>query len=505
MSWKTVLAAASIAGLVLGLGLLAGCSDEEDTDDLIPGPGQLLLSRVSVAMTPGASQQLTILPLEGRLAEGAYSVRSSDEAVAIAAVVDSVVTVTGVAFGACTITVDGALGAQRTIPVQVYDHRVIDTGELLVTFTDVFDFIGYWSVGCATYRPLPAEGFHEMGSLIVPESVNPNGQRAVMVVKPKPGSDAIAFTRDFEHVLNYSNHDFWRPVAPTGYHAMGLVATHGWPTVVPDSIACIRSDLTIEGDADVPLFSFWVGDSRYTWWAVDQPDAGPHAAAYLAPGTFLFSVGTTGPVFDPAMHVLKLDLPLLGEAEPQTFLPKLTGFTSPPPETPPLFARAMLVPCTTTRDSLYTGNQPWRVANSPFYRLERFVYYKLLYHNYNQTSQVQTNSVEIKSGITQTASETYSQKTGISIAAEIGLTIKIFSAKVTTTVSREFGYESATSVSELQERTVSTSVNTAPGKAAALWQEFNRYVLYRHNGTELEAVAAWEFGIDSYVTDEYPD
>jgi len=29
--------------------------------------------------------------------------------------------------------------------------------------------------------------------------------------------------------------------------------------------------------------------------------------------------------------------------------------------------------------------------------------------------------------------------------------------------------------------------------------------LYRHNGSNLELVRTWEFGIESFVSDQYPD
>ena len=170
----------------------------------------------------------------------------------------------------------------------------------------------------------------------------------------------------------------------------------------------------------------------------------------------------------------------------------------------PILSREMLVPCTIVRDPLYAGNFFWRISNSPFYRLERQVYYKLLYHNHNQTSETQTNSVLIRSGVTTEESNSYWEETSISVTAEAGISIKAFEAKVSTTVSRAFGYETTTSVAELNEKEISSSINTPAGKAAALWQRYNRFVLKRHNGTRLEPVSAWEFGIDSYVTDEYP-
>ena len=183
----------------------------------------------------------------------------------------------------------------------------------------------------------------------------------------------------------------------------------------------------------------------------------------------------------------------------------LESHLSPPPETPPHFARALLVPCTAVRDAAYDDDLPWRIAHSPFYRLDRLVYYKLLYHNYNQTSEVQTNSITMRSGVSTSESETFRDETGIEIGFEAGVSLSVFSAKVTTTVSQAFGYERQTSVSTLDEKEIHCAINTAPGTSAALWQEFNRYVLYRHEGTRLVAVTAWEFGMDSFVTDEYAD
>jgi hypothetical protein len=241
-------------------------------------------------------------------------------------------------------------------------------------------------------------------------------------------------------------------------------------------------------------------------WKIDPPDAGPHEDAYLSTGTFVGWSQWSPPAVHPVMNVLNVPLPLLAEAPYQTYVPKLTGYDKPADETVPTMAREMLVPCTIVKDQLYDASNPhWRITNSPFYRLERQVYYKLLYHNHNQTSEVQTNSVLIRSGVTTTESESYWNETSISITVEAGVSIKMFESKVSTTVSTSFGYESMTSVAVLQEKEVTSTINTAPGKAAALWQQYNRFILKRHNGTTLEPVSAWEFGIDSYVTDEYPD
>jgi len=301
---------------------------------------------------------------------------------------------------------------------------------------------------------------------------------------------------------------FWRPIPPEGYVALGtVVANNTWNQPSLSDVVCVRSDLTITAEAGAFIYDDR-GTGAYMFlscWKIDQPTCGPHDYAYLAPGTFVGVSNWNSPSVNPMLNVLNVELPMLAEAPYQSFVPKLTGYDVPPEETVPMMGKAMLVPCTIVNDLLYANNIGWRVANSPLYRLERHVYYKLLYHNYNQTSEMQTNSVTIRSGVTTTESQSYWEETAVSLSVEAGVSIEFFSSKVTATVSQTFGYSSQTSVSELQEIERSSSINTPPGKAAALWQQYNRYILKRHNGTTFEPVSAWEFGINSYVTDEYPD
>ncbi|HEU4382521.1 MAG TPA: Vps62-related protein [Anaeromyxobacteraceae bacterium] len=462
-----------------------------------------------------------------------YTVSSSDERIATATIDGVRITVHGVAIGKCSVTVTGSAGAYRVLPVQVYDHKFMDTGELIVTYTDAFEkivdvpvvvyndaelLIFEEVVGASLWRPVPPAGFQALGNFMVAGASSaerdPNGKKAVMVVKAKEGSDAIVLTQYYEvvHTVQWSRcargARVWRPVCPTGWEPMGMVATAGVagrPTAPPEyRTPCLRADLTIGGAADTAILQT-SGQEVLGFWRVDLADVTSHAGAYLAPGTFALAQGTTAPAFDPVIRVLNVRLPMLGEAPPQDVVPKVTSFVQPQEiETPPRFARAMLVPCDLVNDQL--RDVPWRVANSPFYRLERHVYYKLLRYVYNTTSVVQPYEVQITAGVTTGATETFRTSTNVTISAEAGIELKgIFSAKVTTTVSREFGYETQTSVEQLRQTTDVIPYYAAPGKATAVWQEWNRYVLYRHEGTALEAVAAWDFGINGYVTDEYPD
>ena len=506
--------------LAVPLFLAAGCEDSTSAP-------ALLLDRVSVAMIPGATETVLLVPIEGADAFAPYTVRSADEAVATAVLSGTRLTVTGVGIGRTTVRIQGTGCAPRDLPVQVYDHRVLDTGELLVTFTDVFQKIvdlpdvSYNDaelllhtevIGASVWRPVPPAGFHALGSFAVSPSADPNGAKAVMVVKAREGSNALALTTSYaeDYAVQWTRPTtargarFWHPVCPAGYQAMGTLATFPGSPGPDFPTPCLRQDLTIGGAAGAMIHDT-TGQDLLSLWDVDLPDVGPHAGAYLAPGTFVLAQGTTRPVSSPVIHVLKVQLPLLAEAPAQDFLPRLTSVLSPDLATPPRFARAMLVPCTMVNDVLH-ASVPWRVANSPFYRLERHVYYKRMFHNYNTTSVVQPFEVKMTSGVTTSESQTFKESTNVSITAEVGIELKgIFSAKASSTVSREFGYETQTSVAELVQKEVTTPIHSAPGKAAALWQEYNRYVLHRHDGTALSEVTAWEFGIDSYVVDDYPD
>ncbi len=299
----------------------------------------------------------------------------------------------------------------------------------------------------------------------------------------------------------------WQPVPPEGYRALGTVIMGGTEMPSLSDVVCVREDLTIPGSVGNQVWSDYDNwDGVYLGcFIIEPPESGPHDMAYLHTGTFVGWDSYIPPTSHEVMYVLKVELPMLAEAPMQAYTPRLESYDTPPDETVPLMGKVMLSPCTIVNDLEYVNQVGWRVANSPFYRLERQIYYKLLYHNYNQTSQVQTNSVTIRSGVTTEERETFSTETSIEVTAEAGVNIEWFSGKISTTVSRSLGYSSQTAVSELEETEISSSINTSPGKAAALWQKYNRFVLKRHNGTTLEPVAAWEFGIDSYTTDEYPD
>ncbi len=483
--------------------IFLGCSDKS-TNSTGPNQSSLLVSRLVVSMVPGASETVTVCSRDNAGNYIGCQVSNSDPSIATAAVTDSTIQITGVALGTAQLTITNAAGKSSTLPVQVYDPFVLDTGELQITFTDQFQLIlSYvppgWS-GLYVYKPLPPEGYSSLGSFGTWDNA-PNGRQAAMVVKARPGSDAIAFTTNYQSTAGMLH----IPIPPAGYKAMGQVWTQYGQS--PGATACIREDLTTRGAA----YMFWSYENNIhqyeSAWTINQTSASYHESAYLVPGTFMYAPNLDGPPSDdPLLNILKVELPMLAEAPYQYYSPTLPGYGAPEDATTPMLAKAMLVPCTIVRDAQYESDMPWRIANSPFYRLERQVYYKFLAHRDNSGGSIpQPLTYSTTVGVSQTQSQTVWNETGVELSMSAGISIYAVEAMVTATVSRSFGYERMNSLTELTERTISNTINVPPGKSMALWQQYNRYVLYRHNGIHLEEVTSWEFGIDSYASDEYPN
>lgn len=504
--------------LLLSLAIVTGCSKDNPTQSSPPETdnSDLLVNYLSVALVKGGTQTIQVDAYDKNANRESFEVTSGNTEIATVTQLDSTLTVSGVNFGSTTITITSNSGKIKGIPVKVYNSQIFETDELLISYAQTFFPPWY----CTSYPPptafafpLVTDGFRALGPLCYNADLvtDPNGVYAVMVVKAKPGSDALASPIDYEFLWganpDYDIGAFWRPVPPDGYKAMGVVAWQGYNKPPLDAVWCVREDLTVRGEANQEGFINILANGSYLLytWKTESPVAGPHENAYFAPGTFVCTYENNPPSVDPAMNVLNVNLPMLAETPYQQYVPKLTGYDPPAGETVPILAREMLVPCTILNDPQYSSDPMWRITNSPFYRLERQVFYKLLYHNHNQTTITQHNSYTRRSGVTTQESNEFWTETGVSVSAEAGVNISVFSAKVSSNVSKALGYSTMTSISELEEEEYESGVDVLPKKAVAIWQRFNRFVLKRHNGTALEPVKVWEFGINSYVTDEYPD
>jgi len=535
-----------VGKLVIALVLAAtvgACSDKTTNPGGGPGagaaPATFLADKTSAALVPGGSTAINIKNSSGLVRTAGGRDAPGFEAAGCNASIDdpSVASVTcnglGTAFtidalnvGKATVTVTNGDGDTIIVSVQVYDPRVLETAELYITFVDsfrtVFKPLDWFACDLAQndlfYEPVPAPGYHIFGVQLQ------NGQTPPtyggLAVRAKAGSNALAFPDSARFIWQTSGGAcilepavFWDPIPPPGYVPMGsMVDSALWPAGGSDSVlarrewlpVCVRADLTAQAGwqeptwcdcgsghpTDLGAFTIGLGTLGYT-------------SAVMPVGTMIAKIGWSGPSAHPAMNVLRVDLPIVAEGPGQSYFPTLTGFDEPPETTPPLAAYQMLIPYTMIVDELKSPEQ--RASETPLYLLERQVFYKRLNHFYNQGGLINDAPVTITSGVEQSQSQTFWQSTGISITATAGIEIKGLSASVSTTISQEFGYSTTSSLTQLNYTSHTITMRTQPDHATAVWQKYTRFVLYRHAGVIQEPVAAWEFGIDSYVLDEYPD
>lgn len=511
--------------LILLIIITYGCKKSPVEPEFEP---QLIASINNITLVKGGSELVEVIAYDETGNVDDFTVSTGDAGTASVTTSGNTFTVTGVDYGETELTITGTSGKSTTVPVIVYNPQEMETEELVIAFSQTFEFrwsnSGYGALHEAScWHPITNDGFKPLGTLTFKGYDDPNGKYGIMVVKAKNGSNALAAPIDYDLVYQIQDgiwpvldqfSSFWIPVPPPGYKALGIVTFESdnedeKPGL--DEVVCVREDLVVEGEAGdniwkqipiMPCFAY-----LYSW-EIESPEAEPHENAYLATGTFVLAKGSNEPqkpTIHPVLNVLNVDLPLLAETPYIDYYPTLRSYNRPPVETFPIFERKILVPCTIIGDPFYEEDQMWRITNSPFYLLERQVYYVLVYNYYNKTSVVQHNSYIRKMGVNITESEEFWNETSISVSIEAGISIFGIGSKVSTTISRTLGYSTMTSISEFQEDEYQSGVDVPPGKAVAIWQQYNRFILKRHNGNTLEPVKTWEFGINSFVTDEYPD
>jgi hypothetical protein len=507
------------------------------------GPGARLdVSKTGLGMPPGHAETLDVLATDQTGAPEGWTAASSNGSIASVLVSGNKVTVTGVNVGGATITVTSLSGVVRSIPVQVYDPLVLDVGPLMIKVVDQFVFRAFDDNGTnffgdggrdTWWDPVvdTLAGWRALGSLWTPNRLaNPSGTRWMLVVKAKdPTALAPPTTYVKEHAgwLTAGGNpmgSFWTPICPAGYVAMGTVMgpvqTNQNLPPSPNFATCVRRDLTVAATVDLSSGTSLNGHGA---WRLTTPDL-ISPTAWLEAGTFVYQgiarSCTNATRFEceepqsghPVRNVLAVQLPVIIDAPSGSRVPMLTGYDQPPVQTTPIGTITMLAPFTALLGSTTFGGADVRymVQNSPIVQVERVTYDRLMFHTVNFTSVRQENALQFLSGVSTTEQETYSHTAGISIAVETGVSFMGTGGKVTATVSYQFGYESMRGVTELRQQTTTVTIFTLPGKAAAAWQRRNVFVLKRHRQTapglyQLDNVGELEFGIDTWVVNEYPN
>ncbi len=428
------------------------------------------------------------------------------------------IVVQGMEIGETTVTMSSDCALEKTVLIRVYDPKALMVSGLAVTYTNHFEW--RWndkgsgmSHDGEFFHPIAPAGYYPLGSVGNPAYIsaeNLGKQLAAIVVKQIGDSGALAAPTDYTKIWSATfdvSGSFWLPVAPEGYVALGVVVKTGTDAKPGlDEVRCVRSDLA--ADAKAGASAWWwnvpINYPQFASWQTDPPtDPNAPGKAFLKAGTiFAISGSTSAPPSDPALHILNLKLPLSTDLNDSTFAPVLDGYDEPPTTTDLYLSKVIDVPFPLVVDNAH--DLSWKVANSPIYRIRREEYYNNQYfYNNRYGSTPITHTVTDTVGISETDSETYRVTVGIKISATSGCSL--IGGGVTVELSFEFGYETTSSTTVFQERSVSQEVIIAPGTAGCLWEKATRFTLARNNGGwEDVQGSAREISIESFVKGEYP-
>jgi hypothetical protein len=364
----------------------------------------------------------------------------------------------------------------------------------------------------AFYQPQPSEGFWPLGSLGVAVSnydYNPNGVQAVIVAQDLSGS-ALAAPLGYDWVWDDSKSgadmdgSMWRPQAPLGYVAMGLVCNtgHGAPSV--DAVRCVRKDLVV---AATPGALVW-DDSKtgashdFGAWQVVAPEAAAGQLT-LTPGTFC------GAGSHNQQDVMKLPTTLyafsvtLPEQPPtdEPAYPQLTSTHNPGPFGQGSGTAVTELPWFAVEDPSYGPLQ--RLLASPTYRLVRTDRWKLIEQGfyYNGGDDNQTASISWSEGVDGESATSFASATGIEFGAEYGFTALF---KVNIKLSQSFTYTTSSSTGWNKSTTRTINFNVPPETAVAGYTMESGYNLYRQDGTQVNTDSAGYIVPATVVWAQYP-
>ncbi|WP_329468428.1 Vps62-related protein [Streptomyces sp. NBC_01431] len=303
----------------------------------------------------------------------------------------------------------------------------------------------------------------------------------------------------------------WRPIPPAGYVALGDVWWEGWDTAPPlNAIWCVKKEHAGRAYARAARVTpqLWNdagtgSDVDVAVWGLDAPltsvtDTAERLFLAVEHTTTVNHHNVADPT--PTSWVLEVPADVVTREVPEP--PRMTS-TAQPSAPVPVTDRIVRVPFTAVNDP--DRSEQWKIDNSPFYSIRRQVSYEVAVYGHNRDgSRPAVAGEEVKTGITKEESETFTEKTTITVSASAGISFKALSVGASVDITRETGYESRTTVTQFEEKSVPKQISIPPQSAGVLWVKVHHLEVYRADDT-LVGGETLTFRINnSFVVGEYP-
>jgi hypothetical protein len=374
-------------------------------------------------------------------------------------------------------------GSSGNIKYQQYGH-------LLLAYTDKYSL--QWhdrgsgaSKDVAYYLPKGGDGFLPLGALGKGSYASPNGSDACLLVKAADNTAQwLAHPVRYQKVWDDggSGADLdgacWRPIPPAGYVALGDVFSKSHKSPPPTTaIWCVKSELTTTGKVGSLVWDDKSSgaDDDFSSWRIQATGAysGNQESIMIAPNTFFGKIGHSKPSSHPLARVLKLPVPVFKGSNVQS--PRLTTAGRPADYAGWACTHSTILPFTAIKDG--SQNLSWKVANSPFYIVDRWESYHLETFSENRTSMEQQDQITWSSGVSNSESQTFESSTTLSVSVSAGIQVKAVNLGVSGSISKTLGFSSSNSVSQFQSRDNSTTLNTPAKSYGAIWSLCNRIMV----------------------------
>lgn len=365
------------------------------------------------------------------------------------------------------------------------------------------------------WRPKPPSGFYALGHYAKREHGQP--ETPMFVAKPIQ-SDALKKPVDYDLVWGdwgsgaKMDGSFWKPKAPTGYKALGLVAGNGYGKPALEAVMCVRNDLVFQAQVGDQIWGDWGSGAKgnVTFWQIKPLSAPPDSKlTYITPGSFCGHNSYNALTSSDVAQALAVQLPA-DESGKKPQLPKLTSSIAPAEDivwvrdshnNPIPFSVAYL-PCTMVQDEAFRGNIRGQVNETPFYRLEKYAVYRKAQFNNNTGGKNGRMGFEYSVGMSKTETETMTHTVGVSMTVGYDGAVVKAGPSVSMTVSYSFGLEKSTARTMSQEIKKSVQYDVPANGAGCLYTVSYVYKLKRANGEE---VNSWTANSDDTYYAAFPE
>lgn len=360
----------------------------------------------------------------------------------------------------------------------------------------------------SVWIPKPPFGYFSLGHVIVKGYDKP--KTAMFVVKPIE-HDALATPTDYKRVWgdwgSGSDMDgsFWEPIPPAGYKAMGIVVGQGYDKPKLDAVACVRSNLVVQAAIGKDwIWGDWGSgaDGNVTFWPIVAPEnSGDSKATLIVPGGFCGHNSYDKLVGSPLANCFRVELPLVKKDTSENVAPKLSSMEEPPIETKKYLESVTYIPCTTVVDSVYKDNLQGQAAESPFYKLEKYAFYRRKSWSRNGSDKPGNIKFTNTVGISKEHEKTITDTIGISATVGYSSPGDTGGPSASITFSYSFSLAESWKTAVSSEKSFEVSFEIPANGVGALYGISYEFRLIRKDGT---CIASWEIDDDGTQYRTYP-